>query len=73
MIKYLVALVLLSFVSAAQTEADLTWVNSKYHDKGAHWWVFGGIIAFICIFQSSGLLCELWYRWNNERGCHSLA
>ena len=62
MIKILYALFLMSVVNAVDVDTTLEWVNSKYHDKGAHWMVFASIIIFICCFQGAGLLCELWYK-----------
>jgi len=41
---------------------DVEWVNSKYHDTGAHWGVFGGIVIFMVMFQLMGIAVEVWYK-----------
>jgi hypothetical protein len=58
-----VSLILCGVVSA-QSTGDVEWINSKYHDYGAHWGVFAGIITFIAVVELLGLGVETWYKKN---------
>lgn len=59
--KLLAIFLLISAVFCA-SDSDNTWVNSRYHNIGAHWGVFAGIVIFICCVQLIGLGIEVWYK-----------
>jgi hypothetical protein len=47
--------------TAVGVEGDIEWINSKYHNLGSNWPIFTGIIVFIGVLQSLGLVCEWSY------------
>ena len=47
--------------SVLDAAGDVEWVNSKYHNWGSNWKIFTGIIVFIGVLQTAGLLCEWSY------------
>jgi nucleoside recognition membrane protein YjiH len=52
--------VVLSTTADAAT-GDIEWINSKYHNLGANWKIFTGIIVFMGVTQTLGLVCEWSY------------
>ena len=69
---YVVAL-LMTFASCQVVAPTHEWINSKYHDVGAQWGVFGGIIGFYLVVHLLGFIVEIWYKANLTKFCSSQA
>ena len=68
--NFSIFLILLVTMASCQINAemsDVEWVNSKYHNFGSNWKVFTGIIVFIGVLLTLGLICEWSYNRSLNR------
>jgi hypothetical protein len=47
--------------TAVGASGDIEWINSKYHNLGANWKIFTGIIVFMGVMQTLGVVVEWSY------------